>query len=115
MKPKFQADADIDPDIVRGLFRVKPSIDFQAAAGVIADGTADPEVLRIAAGHGRVLVSGDVNTMPVHFRRFIAEGHSPGVLLIPPRRSIGAAIDGLLLAWVRWSAEDMRNQIRWLP
>ena len=115
MKPKFQADADIDPHIGRGLLRLEPAVDFKAAGGVIADGTNDPEVLRIATVAGRVLVSGDLKTMRLHFERFIGQRDSPGVVLIPKFRSIGSAIEGLLFVWLEWSAEDMRNQIRWLP
>ena len=94
MRIRFQADADIDPDIRKGLLRREPSIDFRSAAGVIPDGTLDPDVLRIAAGYSRVLVSADLRTMRVHFEGFVAANESPGVLLIPSRRSIGGAIEG---------------------
>jgi hypothetical protein len=63
----FQADADLNPEIGRGLRRRKPAIDFCGATGVLLDGTPDPEVLQIAADAGRVLVSMDVKTMPGHF------------------------------------------------
>jgi len=46
---RFQADADLNPEIERGLRRREPAIDFLGAAGVIPDGTSDSEVLRIAA------------------------------------------------------------------
>jgi hypothetical protein len=115
LKIRFQADADIDPDIRRGLLRREPSIDFRPAHGIIPEGTLDPKVLRIAAEDDRVLVSGDLRTMSVHFRSFVARRESPGVLLIPSSRSIGAAIDGLLPAWLGWTPEDLRNRIRWLP
>ena len=115
MRIRFQADADIDPDIRKGLLRREPSIDFRSAAGVIPDGTLDPDVLRIAAGYGRVLVSADPRTMRVHFEGFVAANESPGVLLIPSRRSIGGAIEGLLVVWLNWSPEDLRNRVRWLP
>jgi len=115
LKIRFQADADIDPDIRKGLLRREPSIDFQPAAGVIADGSPDPEVLAIAADDDRVLVSGDLRTMSVHFRNFIAKRESPGVLLIPSSRSIGAAIEGLLFVWLNWMPEDLRDRVSWLP
>ncbi|MGP8247397.1 MAG: DUF5615 family PIN-like protein [Bryobacteraceae bacterium] len=70
MSFRFQADADLNPEIGRGLRRREPSIDFRAAAGLIADGTPDAEVLRIAAEDGRVLVSRDVATMPDPDRRY---------------------------------------------
>ena len=115
MKITFQADADLDPDIGRGLRRREPSIDFQGTPGVIPDGTSDPQVLRMAADSGRVLVTGDLATMQVHFREFVARRDSPGVLLVPSSRSIGAAIDGLLFVWLNWAPDDLRNQIWWLP
>jgi hypothetical protein len=90
-------------------------IDFRAAVGVIADGTPDSEVLRVAANDGRVLVSRDVATMPRQFAGFVAQQESPGLLLVPSHRSIGAVIDGLLLVWLNWTPEDLRNQARWLP
>ena len=115
MKIRFQADADIDPDIRKGLLRREPAIDFQPAVGIIADGTPDSEVLAIAADYDRVLVSGDLRTMSVHFQRFSATRESPGVLLIPSSRSIGAAIEGLLFVWLNWTPEDLRNRVSWLP
>jgi hypothetical protein len=111
----FQADADLDPDIGRGLRRREPSIDFRHSAEVIPEGTPDDEVLRVAAEAGRVLVTRDVRTMLVHFRKFVVERVSPGVLLIPSSRSTGAAIEGLLKVWLTWTPEDLRNQVRWLP
>lgn len=93
MSFRFQADADLDPEIQRGLRRREPAIDFRAAAGVIPEGTPDPEVLRIAAEAGRVLISRDVTTMPDHFEKFVSSNSSPGLLLIPSRRSIRAVIE----------------------
>ena len=115
MRIAFQADANLDPDIGRGLRRRAPSLDFRHCAGIIPDGTPDAEVLRVAAEAGRVLVTRDVRTMRVHFQEFLAERESPGVLLIPSSRSTGAAIDGLLMVWLGWTPEDLRNQVRWLP
>jgi Domain of unknown function (DUF5615) len=115
LKIKFQADADIDPDICRGLCRREPSIDFEGHVGVIPDRTPDPEVLRLAAETGRVLVSADVKTMLVHFAEFITYHNSPGVILIPSSRSLSSIIEGLLLAWLDWTPEQVRNQALWLP
>jgi hypothetical protein len=115
LKIRFQADADIDPGIRKGLLRREPSIDFRPAAGIVPDGTLDPEVLQIAADDDRVLVSGDLRTMSVHFQDFVATNESPGVLLIPSSRSIGAAIEGLLFVWLNWTPEDLRDRVAWLP
>jgi hypothetical protein len=113
LKIRFQADADID--IRKGLLLRAPSIDFRPAAGTIPDGTLDAEVLRIAAEDGRVLVSGDLRTMRNHFHGFAATHDSPGVLLIPSSRSIGAAIEGLVFVWLTWTPDDLHNRVQWLP
>jgi hypothetical protein len=54
---RFQADADLNPEIGRGLRRREPAHDFLAAVGVIADGTPDSEVLQISSDYGLLLVS----------------------------------------------------------
>ena len=82
---------------------------------MIADGAPDPEVLRIAAADGRVLVSRDITTMPAHFALHVAKQESPGILLIPSRRPISSVIEGLLIVWLTWTPEDLRNQARWIP
>ena len=115
MSLRFQADADLNPVIGRGLRRREPSIDFRAAAGVIPDGAPDLDVLRIAAEAGRVLVSRDIGTMPAHFAEFVQQQESPGLLLIPSQRPIGNVIEGLFLVWMIWTEEEFRNQARWLP
>lgn len=109
MRIRFQAGADIDPDIRKGLLRREPPVDFRPAAGTIPDGTRDPEVLRIAAEDDRVLVSGDLRTISAHFQDFIATRESPGILPIPSSRSIGAVIEGIFFVWLNWTPEDLRK------
>ena len=75
----------------------------------------DPEVLRLAADAGRVLVSRDVSSMPEHFAQFVLAQESPGLLLVYSQRPIGSIIEGLLLVWMTWTEEDLRNTARWLP
>ncbi|MBM3765001.1 MAG: hypothetical protein FJW32_06385 [Acidobacteria bacterium] len=115
MNIRFQADANLDPDIARGVQLREPSIDFRPARGVLADGTLDPEVLRIAAADGRVLVTRDVRTMRGHFEEFLKSSDSPGILLISNGHSTGTAIDGLLYVWLTWTEDQLRNQIHFLP
>ena len=115
MRIRFQADANVDPDIGLGLQRRESTVDYRLAWGVIPDGMRDPDVLGLAAEDDRVLVTNDLRTMPTHFADFIVGRDSPGLLLVPPRISIGETIEGLLMCWLSWTAEEMRNQIRWLP
>ena len=115
MRPRFQADADLNHKIVVGLRRREPSIDVLSAheGGVI--GVSDPEVLRIAADSGRILISHDRRTMPSHFVRFFETQSSPGLLIVAQDLDIGAAIDELLLIWLATDAEEWVGRIGFVP
>lgn len=78
MRIRFQADADLDARIIRGLKRRQPEIDFQTAEQAGLRGLGDPDVLRSAADSGRILVTHDRRTMPGHWRAFIANRSKPG-------------------------------------
>lgn len=71
MRPRFQADADFNEEIVSGLRRRHPEIDSQTAEEGQIRGLPDPEVLTRAAADGRILVTHDRRTMPAHFADFI--------------------------------------------
>ena len=91
MRPRFQADADFNQKIVRGIRSREPAVDFQIAelGGMI--GVPDHEVLVKAAGFGRQ--------------------SSPGLILVPQDLDIGAAIEGLLLIWAASEAGEWRDRI----
>ncbi|SPF33583.1 conserved hypothetical protein [Candidatus Sulfopaludibacter sp. SbA4] len=115
MRARLLADADLRYGIVRGLRRREPTVDFQPSQRLIADGVEDPDVLALAAGLERVLVSHDFRTMPGHFYRFLEFRQSPGVILIPQMMPIGQAVEELQMAWACKEAEEFRNQITYLP
>jgi hypothetical protein len=52
--------------------------------------------------------------MQVHFAAFVAHADSPGVILIPSSRSIGDAIEALIVVWLAGDSTDLENQIRWI-
>jgi len=56
MRPRFQADADLNHKIVLGLRRRELSVDFLSANDGRVVGVPDPDVLRIAAESGRIRV-----------------------------------------------------------
>ena len=116
MKVRFQADADLDGRVLRGLRRVAPEIDVRTAADARLAGVPDIEVLRRAAEQGRVLVSQDRRTMPAHFRQYIRAGvKSPGVILLREGISIAVAIEELVLIWSASEAEEWINRLLWIP
>ncbi len=75
----------------------------------------DTEVLELAAADGRVLLTADVRTMPGYSANFIRSADSPGLLLVPAGRSVGGVIEAVITSWLSWDAEEMQNQVRWLP
>ena len=114
MKLRFQADADLRPAILTGVRRSNPGIDF-ANATSFPPAMSDPEVLKLAASAGRVLVTHDARTMQVHMADFVRASHSPGVILIPQSLSIGSAVRDLLYLWDVLEENALRNVMCRLP
>jgi hypothetical protein len=113
---KLIADADFNEDLIRGMRRMEPSIDFLTASEGGTRGLPDRQVLELAAAARRVLVSHDRNTMAGEFCRFLADGRwSSGLIIVEQELDEGDAIEGLLLVWAASSAEELRDQIFWLP
>lgn len=77
MKIRFQADENFNEDIVSGVLRRIPEIDFQTSGEANLENLTDFEVLAAAASEHRVLVTHDRRTMPFHFGRFIETEVSP--------------------------------------
>ena len=115
MKIHFQADADFNEDIVMGVLRRVPEIDFQTASEAGLKGVDDPDVLALCAQEGRILVTHDRRTMPHHFANFISSETSPGLFIIQRSTRMLAAIDDLILIWAASEAEEYINSIRTLP
>ncbi len=116
MSVRFLADADLNYAIVQGVHLREPAIDFKSANDAGLEGLSDPEVLELAAREGRVLVSHDKSTMPVHFAARAASGlRSPGVLLALPSASVGEIIESLLVIWSASRETEWADQIHYLP
>jgi len=112
---RLLADADLNMAIVAGVVRRNTEIDFQRAEEVPLEGLKDPVVLTVAAQQRRVLVSHDVSTMPDHFREFVRENSSPGVIVIPQELSIGKAIENVLLICEACDQWDLENRVCLVP
>ena len=115
MKIRFQADADLDEDIVIGLLRCDPAIDFQTASEAGLAGLDDPRVLALAAEEQRLLVSHDRRTMPRHFADFVVKNTSSGVVIVSQKTPTVVAIEELLLIWTASDAEEWIDRIAVIP
>ena len=113
---RFQADADLDFDIVLAVRRRERTLDFASAADSGLAGLGDPEVLRIAAEQGRILVTHDRRTMPGYLRHRLEVGKSsPGVFIVSQFEPIGPVVEVLMMVWSASDPADWHNQIRHLP
>jgi hypothetical protein len=115
MKVRYQADADLNEDIVTGVRRRVPKIDFQTSHEAQLTNLPDSDVLVQAAREGRILVTHDRRTMPIHFGQFIENHESPGLVVISQNADLLSAIEDLILIWTASEAEEHVNSIRTLP
>jgi len=95
VKPRFQADNDLRGSIRTGVLRREPSVDFQSAHKAKFDGLPDPDVLRLAAEEGRILIS-----------------HALWCCRGTP---LGSAIESVVLIWLASEADEWIDRIVWLP
>lgn len=112
----FQADADLNHDIVLSVRRKEQEINFASAKDARLNGMLDPEVLQIAAAQNRILITHDKKTMPGHFRdRMTAGLSSPGVFIVSQFAPIGLVAEAIVKIWAASDREEWRNQIHHLP
>jgi len=110
------ADADLNFAIVTGTRLRDSRIDFLSAAEATLQGISDPEVLTFAERQGRILVSHDTSTIPVHFARALRDGKkSPGVFLVSQETAVREVIEALVLVWSASRPVEWENQITHLP
>ena len=115
MSVRFQADADLNHIIVKATLRREPGIGFQIAHVANLAGVGDQEVLALAAQAGRVLITHDRKTMPKNIAEFIVHTSSSGVVVIPQKLPVRAAVEDLLLIWTASEAEEWINRMQVLP
>ena len=113
---RFQADADLQYQIVAAVREQEPAIDFASAVDSQLKGLPDPEVLDLAANRGRILITHDRRTMVNHFRTHLKEGKSsPGVFLVSQFAALGPVVEAIVLVWAASEPSDWENQVRHLP
>jgi len=113
---RFQADADLNFDIVKAVRRQEPAIGFASAADAGLRGVSDPEILERTALLNRVLVSHDRRTMLNHFRNRLAAGKSsPGLLIVSQDAPIGVVVEAIIVLWSASDPAELRDQAYHLP
>jgi predicted nuclease of predicted toxin-antitoxin system len=109
-------DEDVHGNIVAGLRRRQPLLDIVRVQDVGLRQLPDTVILEWAARTGRVVVSVDKKTLAVDAWDRVAHGlPMPGVIILRIILSIGRAIDELEVAAIAGTADDLRNQVIYLP
>lgn len=115
-RPRFLADNDLNEQIVTGVLRREPLIEFVRARDIGFAERPDSEVLEYAASNGLVVVSHDVNTMPAAAYDRLAEGNDmPGLLMARQTDPVGPIIESLLLIWSASEVEEWSGLVQFLP
>ncbi len=110
------ADEDLDNRVVRGMLREEPNVDMVRVQDAGLSGHDDPEVLRWAAGEGRVLFSHDANTMTYYAYERIKQGlPMPGLWVVPRRLPLGEVIADLRLIATLSKAGEYEGRVEYLP
>ena len=109
-------DNDLDQDILRGLIQRVPDLDAVTAIEVGLSATPDPELLAWAAAEGRVIVTRDYRTMPVHAGNRLAAGETiAGLIVVSRRLSIRRVINDQEMIVSCSYANEWENIVRHLP
>jgi hypothetical protein len=109
-------DQDIDHDRLRGLVRRIPRLDAVTAFEVGMGEATDPQLLIWAAREGRVIVTHDRKTMPMHAADLVSAGDNiAGLLVVPRRLSLQRVLEDLELMITCSENDEWLNVIHYLP
>lgn len=113
-KACFQADVNLNENIVGGVRQRVPEIDFQSAHEAGLHGLVDSQVLDIAANQKRILVTQDQRTIPKHVDDSSRVRGNLGVLIISQKSNIEPAIEELILIWNTFDSWNHVDKILYL-
>jgi hypothetical protein len=113
---RLLADENLDGNIARGVMRRVRGVDMVRVQDVGLSGADDPTFLAWAAGHGRVLITHDVETVTrFAFERVGAGLPMPGVIEVISRAPVGKAVEDLALILECLADGDLEDQVLYLP
>lgn len=110
-------DADVHGDIIRGLRRRIPEVDYKRVQDALPEGASDPEVLQWVLSEGRILITNDRGSM-IRFAWHRVQGGlpTPGIVATTISQSVGSAIEDLsLIAKCMTEAEIRDRFVIFLP
>jgi predicted nuclease of predicted toxin-antitoxin system len=113
---RLLTDENVDNNIMRGLGRRLPQLDFVSVRDIGLAGSPDLVLLRWAAKEQRIIVTHDVKTMVRDANQLVAQGEPmAGVIFAPDQLEIGRAINDLEMALECYTESEMRDSVKYLP
>ena len=109
-------DENLDQRILRGLRRQLPLLDYEIVQELGLAGTSDESLLAWAAEQQRIIVTHDVNTVTKYaYERVDAGEPMAGIIVVPEDLAIGVAIEELMLLIECCGAEELADQVKYIP
>lgn len=109
-------DQNFDHDILRGLERRLPNLDYVTTVEMGLSKASDPKLLDWAAVERRVILTHDQSTMPDHVAERMSSGNEVfGVIIVSRSLPIGIVIDELELIVECSNEDDILNRYLFLP
>ena len=113
---RLLTDENFNHDILRGLIRRVPHLDFVLVHDVGLTSQPDPMLLKWAASNHRSIMTQDVKTMRPYAEQLVAQGEPmAGLIVVPQSLPIGHSINNLELVVECYSQSEMRDRIVNLP
>lgn len=113
---KILFDQNFNGKILRGLKERIPELDGVAAYEVGISAYSDPQLLTWAANENRVILTHDAKTFPIFAYERMEKGEKmSGVIVVPDKMPIGAAIDELELIILGRFENEWENNVTRIP
>ena len=113
---RLLTDENFNHDILRGLIRRVPHLDFVLVHDVGLTSQPDPVLLRWAASNHRSIITHDKETMIAYANQLVRQGEPmSGLIVVSQSVQIGRAINDLELILKSYSESDMRDRIEHVP
>ena len=113
---RLLTDENVNNNIMRGLARRLPDLDFVSVRDVGLAGSPDLLLLKWAANEQRIMLTHDITTMVPDANQLVARGEPmAGVIFVPEQLEIGRAIHDLEMAVECYTESEMRDSVKYLP
>ena len=113
---RLLTDENVNNNILRGLSRRLPQLDFVSVRDVGLAGSSDLVLLKWAAKKQRIILTHDIKTLVRYANQLVAQGEPmAGVIFVPDQLEIGRAINDLVMVLDGSTESDMRNSVEYLP